>query len=100
MAQDDETRLKLVSLAKPAIGLLEQYLKGEEIDEKKAAVATKMVNVATRVLHMNQVRTLTERSQAIRLLPWLEDAKARQEYMKLTDPIAGQFLLSRPKPKK
>ena len=94
---EDKVKDRIVNVADSGIDAIESYFKGDEVNPEKVSIAFKLINQATKVMHMNQVRKLTERSQALRLLPWLKDDKARNEYIKLTNPQAAPLLLGRPK---
>jgi len=97
---EDKVKDRIINVADSGIEAIENYFKGEEIDPEKVSIAFKLINQATKVMHMNQVRKLTERSQALRLLPWLRNDKARDEYIRLTNPEVTPLLLGRPKSRK
>jgi len=95
-----EERLKerVLETTDKALDIVDRYMKdkgGEE--DPKVTMAFKLLNQGIKILHMNQVKTLTERSQALRLLKWLPDDAAREEYIKITNPQAVPLLLKRPK---
>jgi hypothetical protein len=59
--------------------------------------AEKMITWAIKVKHMLQIAKFTERSHALRLLKFLPNDKARERYIKLTNPELKPILLERPK---
>lgn len=97
---EDKVKDRIINVADSGIEAIESYFKGEEINPEKVSIAFKLINQATKVMHMNQVRKLTERSQALRLLPWLKNDKARDEYIRITNPEAAPLLLDRPRSRK
>jgi len=97
---EEKVKDRIVNVANSSIEAIESYFKGEEVSPEKVNIAFKLINQATKVMHMNQVRILTERSQALRLLPWLKDDNARNEYIRLTNPEVAPLLLDRPRSRK
>lgn len=94
---EEEVRARVVAIANSGLNTIDQFFKGEETKPEKLSMAFKMLTQATKVLQMNQVRVLTERSQMLRLLPWLPTPESRARYIKLTNPKAAPLLLQRPK---
>ena len=93
---EEQVKDRVIGISSLALDSIEGYFKGQEEDGAKISSAFKMLNQATKVMHMNQVRVLTDRSQALRLLRWLPDDKARDEYIKLTNPQVAPLMLKRP----
>jgi len=95
--KDEELREKMINVGGKALAVLVGYFEGTESDEDKVKVAFRVVPQAVKVSHMNQQRVFVERSQAIRLLPYLKDEDTREKYIRLTQPTAKPLLLARPK---
>jgi len=96
MEIEEKLKNRIIEIADTGLGSIDDYFKDTEVDPGKVSMAFKILNQATKVLHMNQVRVLTERSQALRLLRWLPNDEARNEYIKITNPKAAPLLLKRP----
>jgi len=94
--KDEELREKIINVGGKALEVLEGYFEGTESDEERVKAAFRVVPQAVKVSHMNQQRVFVERSQAIRLLPYLKDDAAREKYIQLTQPTAKPLLLARP----
>jgi len=94
--KDEELREKIIDVGGKALEVLEGYFAGTESDEDKVKAAFRVVPQAVKVSHMNQQRVFVERSQAIRLLPYLKDEDTREKYIRLTQPTAKPLLLARP----
>lgn len=94
---EEKVKDRIVNVANSGMDVIESYFKGDEVNPEKVNIAFKLIGQATKVMHMNQVRIMTDRSQALRLLPWLKNDKARNEYIKLTNPQVAPLLLGRPR---
>ena len=79
-----------------ALEVVDGYLAGTSEDREKAITGFRILSQAVKVMQQNQVRQLTERSQALRLIPYLPK-DARNEYIELTNPQVKTLLLDRPK---
>ena len=97
--QQEELKGRILASGTKAMDIVDAYLIGEVKDDSRVPLAQKLMVQVVKVLHMDQVKTLTERSQALRLLQFLPDDRARREYIKLTNPQAAPLLLARPKGK-
>jgi hypothetical protein len=97
--QDEKIRGRIVEMGDQTLDTIGKVFNGEDVSPVKINLASKMLTQVVKVLHMNQVKTNTERSQAIRLLPWLKDDQARADYMKATNPQVAPLMLGRPKKK-
>lgn len=93
---DDAIKTRIVGMGDKVIDTMEAAFSDETIDAQKASLASRTLSQIIKVLHMNQHRQLVERSQAIRLLPWLADDDARAKYMELTNPKIAPLMLARP----
>ena len=91
-----EVKSRIVEIAGKALDTIDSYFSGRSVKLEKVNNSFKLVGQATKIMQMNQVRILTERSQALRWLPYLADEKIREEYIKLTNPQAAILLLKRP----
>ena len=99
MAKSIEEQLKgdVLTTANKALGVMDSYLDGNEDDTAKVFNAQKLLSHGIKILHMNQVRVLTDRSQALRLLKYLPDDETREKYISITNPKVAPLLLQRPK---
>jgi len=94
---DEKIRSRIVEMGSKTLDIVGQVFDGENVEPAKVTLASKMLTQVVKVLQMNQVKINTERSQAIRLLPWLKDDRARVEYIQATLPKAAPLMLTRPK---
>ena len=95
--KEDAIRDTMVEVGETALDIIRNYLSSDIKGGKKVEHAFKMLGVTTKVLHMNQIRTFTERSQALRLMKFLPNDETREEYIKLTNPVAAPLLKARPR---
>lgn len=94
---EEALKNRIVRGTNSAMDIVERYLAGkDEIDNTKALMAFRLLNQGVKVLHMNQVKALTERGHALRLLKFLPDDNARSEYIRMTNPQAAPLLLKKP----
>jgi hypothetical protein len=96
---DEKIKGRIVEMGGKTLDTIGQVFDGEAVEPVKVNLASKMLSQVVKVLQMNQVKINTERSQAIRLLPWLKNDKTRAEYIEATMPKAAPLMLSRPKKK-
>jgi hypothetical protein len=95
---EEKLREKMVEVGESVMDLIGKYFRGElKDDDTKIDQAFKYLPQAVKMMHMNQHRVLQERSQAIRLLPYLKDEPTRERYIKLTQPALVPLLESRPR---
>jgi len=97
MNGEDKLKEGIVKVGNIALEVIEKYFGGDDQDEGKVKVANRVVGHSLKVMHMSQVATLTNRSQALRLLKYLPNDETRKEYIKLTQPDTQPLLLDRPK---
>lgn len=97
---EEKVKTRIVETADKGLDIIDQYFDGKETDSNKVNIAFRIVGQSTKVMHMNQVKVFTERSQALRLLPWLSDESAREQYIRMTNPQIAPKLLHRPKKQK
>jgi len=97
---EDKFEEKMAAVGDLALNLIADYFKakpeGKEEADPRVEKAFKFIGHPIKVRHMAQHRMLTERSQAIRLLPYLKNQEAREEYIKMTQPQAAPLLEHRP----
>lgn len=79
---------------------IDQYIKGDIGGSDKITVAMRMVNMSLKVEHMNQIKSNSDRSFALRLLPFLPKDVDRDEYVRITQPQLQPLLLGKPEIKK
>ena len=91
---EEKIKQRIVSDADVALDVIEDYLlnRGKKFDPELVRNAFLLLGQATKIVNMNQQKTLTERSQALRFLPYLADDKIREEYIKITNPQLTPFL--------
>jgi hypothetical protein len=82
---------------KLAMEIITDYFEGSLDYGPKVASALKFLPQVLKLKHMEQHRTLVERSQAIRLMPYFKDDETRHKYIRLTQPGAAALLEHRPK---
>ena len=99
MVKSVEEQLKggVLATAGRALNVMDSYLDGKEDDTTKIFISQKLLTHGIKILHMNQVKVLTNRSQALRLIKYLPDDETRQKYISITNPQAAPLLLQRPK---
>ena len=94
--KEEDFREKTINVGGKALEMIESYFEGNNEDPEKIKQAFRIVPQAVKVSHMNQVRVQVERSQAIRLLPYLKDEAMREKYIRITQPSVQPLLLGRP----
>lgn len=91
-------REKIIGLGGKAAEIMEGYFDGKVQGTDRVKEASKMISQAIKVEHINQIKTQTDRSFALRLLQYLpKDGPARESYIKMTNPELKPLLLSKPK---
>lgn len=95
-AKEERLRGRILDTTDSAMDVVDECMRGGEVDER-TSMAFRLVNQGVKILHMNQMRLFTERSQALRLLKYLPDEESRAEYIRISNPQAAPLLLSRPK---
>jgi len=91
-------REKIVGLGGKAAEIMEEYFGGKRQGNDMVREASKMISQAIKVEHINQIKTQTDRSFALRLLQYLpKEGNARKKYIELTNPELKPLLLERPK---
>lgn len=96
-----ELREEIITLGEKATGVIGEYFENVEKDGKRVDRAIRILNNSTKILQMNQVRDLREKSHILQLLKFLPDEKVKRQYISITNPQIGKLLLEgRPKPKK
>lgn len=91
---EDQFEDKMAEVGDMALKLISNYFSGDADAEDKEKIdrAFKFIQHPIKVRHMDQVRKIQERSQAIRLLKFLPTEDDRQEYIKRTQPYAAPLL--------
>lgn len=97
---EQEIKQKILAIGNKSLASMEAYFDGKEIESDKLNLASKMLSQTVKILHMNQLRIFTERSQALRWVRWLPDDETRDRYIKLTNPQIAPLLLEKPKQRK
>lgn len=97
--KENELNETIVNVGGQAIEVMRAYFNNEEEDDTRADKALRMLTHSTKIMHMNLVRTNSERGHAIQLLKYLPDQEVRDAYIKLTNPTVGEVLENRPKTK-
>ena len=95
---ENQFRDRVVKLGEKGLEIMEEYFDGKRSGTDKVKDAGKIIGFAVKISHMNQLKTATDRSQAIRLLQFIPKEQ-RANYIALTNPEAKPFLLSKPEPK-
>ena len=93
--RDDGFRHRVKAIAEKGLNIMEEDFEGTRKGTDKVNEASKMIGFGVKVSHMDQLKVQHERSQAIRLLPYIPKEK-RGEYISLTNPTASPYLLGRP----
>jgi len=95
---EEKVKQRIISDTDAALDVIEDYLlnKGKgRFTPELVRSAFLLLGQSTKIMQMNQSKALTERSQALRFLPYLRDDKVREEYIKLTNPQLAQLPLKR-----
>lgn len=94
MNQDfhDEVR----GLAQDGMKLMKKYLAGELGGSDKIAMACRMIQFGLKSEHMKQVKSISDRSLALRMMPYLPKGVDRDEYIRETNPQLKPLLLGKP----
>ena len=98
MAKNVEEQLKgdVLTTAGKALGVMDSYLDDKENDTTKIANAQKLLSHGIKILHMNQVKVLTNESFALRWMNFMPD-DIKEKYISITNPQVAPLLLQRPK---
>lgn len=94
---EEQLKVDVLATASKALGIMDSYLDNNEGITDRVLVSQKLLSHGIKILHMNQVKILTDRSQALRLLKYLPDDETRQKYISITSPKVAPLLLQRPK---
>lgn len=98
-SKEKQFKEKVVDSASDALDVVNNYLNKPNKDNKKASMAFNVFKQGMKILHLNQVRELSEKSFSLKLLRWLPDDNVRRRYIELTNPTAKSILQGRPKGK-
>lgn len=79
-----------------ALGVMGRYFKGEHVSADKITMASRMVGHALKVEHMDQIKEISDKSLALRLIKFLPKDVDRDEYIRLTNPQLKPLLLGKP----
>ena len=93
----EEIQQQIMNAGKRAMDLITDYFEGGLETGPRVDKAFKFVPQAIKIMHMKQLKTQTDRSHAIRILPFLKDEATRQKYIALTQPQVGPLLEHKPK---
>jgi hypothetical protein len=88
--------VKILEGAEKAVNKYLLWIDGETEGSPTIKGAEKVISWAIKIRHMMQIAKFTERSHALRLLKYLPDDKARQKYIRLTNPELKAILIDRP----
>jgi len=97
MDQNVEFQEELVKGGRESLEKVMVWIRGGKEGSPIIKGAEKMLGLAVKVMHMQQIAKNTDKSLALRLLKFLPDEKTRREYIKLTNPEVKPLLLDRPK---
>lgn len=97
VAAEQTLKDRIIASSVKAMEAVDDYLAGNTDDREKAMTAFRILSQGVKVMQMMQVRMLTERSQALRLVKFLPNDEARAKYIALTNPQAAPLLLDKPK---
>lgn len=90
-------REEITKIGGKALGIINDYLDGKEVDEGKVRQAARMIGFGVKVEHMNQVNSYQTKSIALRLVKLLpKDTGVRETYIAMTNPEVRPLLLARP----
>ncbi len=95
-AKDQKLRDGIIDGADKALKIVMDYLNGNIEGSPKVEAAFKILGFGMKISHLNQLKIHIDRSQAIRLLPYISEEQ-RDKYIELTNPAAAPFLLDRPR---
>ena len=87
---------KILLGAEKSVNKYLAWIEGDAEGSPTIKGAEKMIGWAIKIRHMMQIAKFTERSHALRLLKFLPDDKARQKYIRLTNPELKTILIDRP----
>lgn len=96
MEREREVKEKIVNLTSEALKVIEGRLSGKETNPGMIQESLKVIGLGVKIMHMNQIKELTDRTHALKLMRFLPDEESKQKYMKLTHPQVKQFLLDKP----
>lgn len=88
-----ELRDEIVTLGEKAVGVIGNYFDNNEKDGQRVDRAIRILDKSTKILHMNQLKDLREKSYALQLIKFLPDEKVKRKYISITNPQIGNLLL-------
>lgn len=92
----NEFREKIIGLGGKSAEIMEEYFNGKRQGTDMVREASKMISQAIKVEHINQIKTQTDRSFALRLLQYLpKEGKSRERYIAITNPELKPLLLTK-----
>lgn len=93
-----ELKTEIIALGEKAVNVIGRYFDENEKDGVKVDRAIRILDKSTRILHMNQVKDLREKSYMLQLLRFLPDENIKRQYITMMNPqISGLLLDNKPK---
>ncbi|UCC41432.1 MAG: hypothetical protein JSV96_08440 [Candidatus Aminicenantes bacterium] len=88
-----ELRDEIIILGEKAVGVIGSYFDENEKDGVKVDRAIRILDKSTKILHMNQIKDLREKSYMLQLVRFLPDEKVKKQYITMMNPQIGNLLL-------
>lgn len=90
-------RANVQELASESVGSIKDAILGKTAMTDRVKEAIRVIGLGIKVEHMNQIAEQSNRSFALRLIPFLPKSVDRDEYVKVTNPQVAPLMLARPK---
>jgi hypothetical protein len=90
-------RTNVQELASESVGSIRDAILGKSALTERVKEAIRVIGLGIKVEHMNQISEQSNRSFALRLIPFLPKTVDRDEYVKVTNPQIAPLMLARPK---
>jgi len=90
-------RANVQELASESVGSIKDAILGKSAMTDRVKEAIRVIGLGIKVEHMNQIAEQSNRSFALRLIPFLPKSVDRDEYVKVTNPQVAPLMLARPK---
>jgi len=93
--KDDVFRNRIIGIGEKSLDIMEEFFDGKRHGTDKVKEASQMIREGVKISNRNQVDVQVQRSQAIRLIPYIPKEK-REKYIQFTNPETKPFLLAKP----
>jgi hypothetical protein len=94
---EDKLKTNIVKASSEALNIVTEGIKDPDVSNKNVGLAMRLLIQGIKIMQLNQVKDLSDRTFSLRILKWLPDDKTRQKYIEATNPTIAPLLQSRPR---